>query len=533
MSSQIDEYTVWVPKQTSKKYNVMRFNAGDRVDIRNWVDGTLSRDLSAKKIYVEEDDQPEFGEGSEYGRKQRQKARKLKYGHRESVFKVKDQPWNLKVSTIENQPDFKKKVNGKVPTDIKPKVVMKEFSGKKEGGIGEGSVYFVFTQRPDFTFEASPAEDWYNFRRKISHRTLTDEEAEAAWDKRDKIMNHLNYMARKRLHIKEEDDIDEPEGKSMNKKNLKKIKKEESDLVIHDDEDLDLYMSDSSSDDNEPSGSKKKKKKAKEKSDDEKEEALEDSDDGEHDGDEVMYASDVSSENEEVNDSRVVPKGLDELESSSSSEDEEEEAKKAEAKENETVNKLVKGSDDSASSSESGSDIEDEDALSKSALFMHVKKSKDKKGGKGSKQGSRSSTPTAELKGTPTKSKLTDVAKKLEKQGRKSPLVTGGSVLGKRSAGSSHNDSSVKRQKIGQSSTSSPGPSTPPKDLAQGAITEDAVRRYLTHKPITSKDLLKKFKTKKTGLPSEEIVKKVVKILKRLNPDKRNINGKMHLFLES
>lgn len=34
MASQADEYTLRVPKQTSKKYNVMRFNAGDRVDIR-------------------------------------------------------------------------------------------------------------------------------------------------------------------------------------------------------------------------------------------------------------------------------------------------------------------------------------------------------------------------------------------------------------------------------------------------------------------------------------------------------------------
>jgi len=33
-STRADEYTVYVPKLFCKKYNVMQFNSGDRVDIR-------------------------------------------------------------------------------------------------------------------------------------------------------------------------------------------------------------------------------------------------------------------------------------------------------------------------------------------------------------------------------------------------------------------------------------------------------------------------------------------------------------------
>lgn len=62
-------------------------------------------------------------------------------------------------------------------------------------------------------------------------------------------------------------------------------------------------------------------------------------------------------------------------------------------------------------------------------------------------------------------------------------------------------------------------------------VTEDAVRRYLTRKPMTTKDLLKKFQTKKTGLSSEQTVNVLAQILKRLNPERKMINDKMHFSL--
>ncbi|TKS91843.1 IIF subunit 1 Transcription initiation factor [Collichthys lucidus] len=64
-----------------------------------------------------------------------------------------------------------------------------------------------------------------------------------------------------------------------------------------------------------------------------------------------------------------------------------------------------------------------------------------------------------------------------------------------------------------------------------GRLTEEAVRRYLIRKPMTTKDLLKKFQTKRTGLSSEQTVNVLAQILKRLNPERKNVNDKMHFYL--
>lgn len=63
-------------------------------------------------------------------------------------------------------------------------------------------------------------------------------------------------------------------------------------------------------------------------------------------------------------------------------------------------------------------------------------------------------------------------------------------------------------------------------------LTEDAVRRYLSRKPMTTKDLLKKFQTKKTGLSSNQTVNIIAQILKKLNPERKLISDKMHFFLK-
>jgi transcription initiation factor TFIIF subunit alpha len=63
-------------------------------------------------------------------------------------------------------------------------------------------------------------------------------------------------------------------------------------------------------------------------------------------------------------------------------------------------------------------------------------------------------------------------------------------------------------------------------------ITEEAVRRYLSHKPMTTKDLLKKFKTKKTGLTSEQTVQQIAAILKKIVPEQKMIKGKLYLSLK-
>lgn len=68
---------------------------------------------------------------------------------------------------------------------------------------------------------------------------------------------------------------------------------------------------------------------------------------------------------------------------------------------------------------------------------------------------------------------------------------------------------------------------------SENGITEDAVRRYLMRKPMTTTELLTKFKNKKTGVSSEKLVDTMTQILKKINPVKQVIQGKMYLSIKN
>ena len=51
-------------------------------------------------------------------------------------------------------------------------------------------------------------------------------------------------------------------------------------------------------------------------------------------------------------------------------------------------------------------------------------------------------------------------------------------------------------------------------------------------KPMTTIDLLQKFKSKNTGMSKELIVTTIAKILKRLNPEKSKVKDKLYLFIK-
>lgn len=187
-SSSATEYIVRVPKNTSKKYNIMAFNAGDRVNCSTWTQARMERDMSARRIYGEEE-AVEGAAGSEFGKKQREEARRKKFGIVTREFKVEDQPWILKV-------------NGKAG---------KRFKGLKKGGVTENASYYIFTQCPDGAFEAFPVNGWYNFTPQAKHRTLTAEEAEEEWGRRNKVVNHFSIMLQRRLREQERGEEDEDE----------------------------------------------------------------------------------------------------------------------------------------------------------------------------------------------------------------------------------------------------------------------------------------------------------------------------------
>uniref|UniRef100_A0A8C1P322 Transcription initiation factor IIF subunit alpha n=1 Tax=Cyprinus carpio TaxID=7962 RepID=A0A8C1P322_CYPCA len=431
-SSSATEYVVRVPKNTSKKYNIMAFNAGDKVSCSMWTQARMERDMSNRRIYGEEET-PDGAAGSEFGKKQREEARRKKYGIVTKEFKVEDQPWILKV-------------NGKAG---------RRFKGLKKGGVTENASYYIFTQCADGAFEAFPVHSWYNFTPQAKHRTLTAEEAEEEWGRRNKVVNHFSIMLQRRLRQQEQGEEEEEEGEKGGKKKKKKGGRG-GDLRIHDLED-DLEMSSDESDGSNGDDDEAKSKAKQDKG----------------------------------------PKGK---------------GKKKKKK---------KGSDLEGSED---SDIEGEAA---SALFMK-KRTPPKRGGV---RGSAGSSRTGSRPGTPsidsaaTSNTLRAAANKLE-QGKRQTTVP------------SSETPATKRLKMEPSPQSSSGKSTPQPVSGKSTpsssdvlLTEDAVRRYLIRKPMTTKDLLKKFQTKRTGLSSEQTVNVLAQILKRLNPERKNINDKMHFYL--
>ncbi|XP_066842596.1 general transcription factor IIF subunit 1 [Anser cygnoides] len=496
-SQVVTEYVVRVPKSSTKRYNIMAFNAADKVNFASWHQARMERDLSNKRIYQEEE-LPEAGAGSEFHRRLRDEARRKKFGIVLREFRPEDQPWLLRV-------------NGKAG---------RKYKGVKKGGVTENASYYIFTQCPDGAFEAFPVQHWYNFTPVAKHRTLTAEEAEEEWERRNKVLNHFSIMQQRRLRDQDEEEEEKE----------KKAKKKGGELKIHDlEDDLELSSEDSEASEAEgekapkpkkkaPAGKKKKKKKG---SDDE---AFEDSDDGDFEGQEVDYMSDASSSSleEDVGKAKVTkeddgPKGIDEASESS---EESEEEKPAEEKEEEEEEKKAPtpqekkkkrdSSDESQTSEES-----DIDSETSSALFMAKKKTPPKRERRGSasssRGGSRPGTPTVEPGGT--SGTLRAAASKLE-QGRRQP----------------GEPPAAKRLKLEPGPQPPSGKCTPSSGEVQ--LTEEAVRRYLTRKPMTTKDLLKKFQTRRTGLSSEQTVNALAQLLKRLNPERKVIGDKMHFFLK-
>ncbi|XP_041634571.1 general transcription factor IIF subunit 1 [Cheilinus undulatus] len=522
-SSSATEYIVRVPKNTSKKYNIMAFNAGDRVNCSSWTQARMERDMSARRIYGEEEVQ-EGAAGSEFGKKQREEARRKKFGIVTREFKVEDQPWILKV-------------NGKAG---------KRFKGQKKGGVTENASYYIFTQCPDGAFEAFPVHGWYNFTPLAKHRTLTAEEAEEEWGRRNKVVNHFSIMLQRRLRETERGEDEEDEGEKSGKKK-KKGSGRGGDLRIHDlEEDLEMSSDDSGSSIGEDGEGKAKVKKdfgkgkARKKRKSNEHEALEDSDDGDYEGLEVDYMSDESSSDEEPEKGKLSkaeehPKGIDEA-SESEEESEEEKPNEEEGKEDEEeedgkktpvqMEKKKKKDSSGESDSSDDSDIEGETA---SALFMKKRTPPKRGGGRGSagssRAGSRPGTPS--IDSATTSNTLRAAASKLEQGKRQTQGPGTDSPAAKRLK---MEPSSQSPAPSGKSTPQPPsGKSTPSSSDVQ--LTEEAVRRYLIRKPMTTKDLLKKFQTKRTGLSSEQTVNVLAQILKRLNPERKNVNDKMHFYL--
>lgn len=73
----------------------MRFNGAIGVDFTKWNQVKMERENNMVQFKSFTEDMPKFGSGSEYGREQREEARRKKYGIISKKYRPEDQPWVL------------------------------------------------------------------------------------------------------------------------------------------------------------------------------------------------------------------------------------------------------------------------------------------------------------------------------------------------------------------------------------------------------------------------------------------------------
>ncbi|KAL3867816.1 hypothetical protein ACJMK2_040663 [Sinanodonta woodiana] len=498
-NKKVEEFTIRVPKDKKKTYGMMKLSSGSDVDFLKLSQTTvkMERENNLKEYKTANDleSAPKFGAGSEFGREQKEEARRKKYGIIRKKYNPEDQPWIMKIGS------------GKQA---------RRYKGTREGTITDNTSYYIFTKSADGAFEAFPVEEWYNFTPMIRYKYLNSEEAEEEFKRRDHTLNLFSVMVRKRI----KNDNSNEDGEEVEKKEKSKGKKSKSFLLTDMDEFGDLSDDDDEEEDGEGEGDdeekpkkaskgkkgkgvEKRKKNSKHNSDDE---AIEDSDEGDFDDREVDYMSDSSSSMSELEDrdklDKYEEKGVDEeaglkkLIDSEASSDEEEDKNKEEDGEQEDGSKVKpekvkkEGSESSSSSSsDSDSDIEKEEKFS-SVLFMQKKSS------------SRSATPTS----FETEDKKAGTKRKPESEMPTISLPT-----------------SSKKIRTESPITAGSG--------ASEGITEEAIRRYLMRKPMTAKELVQKFKSKKLHMTKEEIIGKILQLLKKIKPEKKKVNDKLYLSL--
>lgn len=561
----IQEYSIRVPKNMKKKYHVMKFTSSVNIDFSKWTQVKMERENNMKEFRGTEEEMPKFGAGSEFGRDAREEARRKKHGIVSRKYRPEDQPWILKVG-------------GKTG---------KKFRGNREGGIGENASYYVFTHASDGAIEAFPLQEWYKFQPIQRYKSLSAEEAEEQFGRRHKVVNYFSLMLQQRMRSGDEDgDLEDPEEgktKKSSSGNKKELKISDMDEWIDSDDDSDDSDSSDEKKDREEKEEKDKKKKTKKglevkkkKKKDSDDEAFEESDDGDEEGRELDYISDSSesvSEPEQVANKEL--KGVAEEDAlrkllSSGEEDEEEEEEKEDGdKDSEGEDKSGSVDADKAGGTQNtkerdslkkgsgGSTGAGAPTASSSTKKKKKKKKNDHSSGSGnvgsSKKGGKKDESHDSSSDFSSDSSDSDDAKKKHPKDLKSIQETNsgassrsgtptreGLEAGKRKLppapelGTSQAVASSKRARLDNFSSAALSPyyNTGNPGSSDSGITEDAVRRYLMRKPMTTTELLQKFKSKKTGLTSDQLVNVMTQILKRINPLKQTIKGKMYLSIK-
>lgn len=160
---------------------------------------------------------------------------------------------------------------------------------------------------------------------------------------------------------------------------------------------------------------------------------------------------------------------------------------------------------------------------------------------RGSASSSRSATPTKPLLSMPDASSDTKKKSQTEDVKRKQPPDVSLAQAAKK----------ARMEAVSAASSASPASASSARYLCNFALTqtninqcfflssssndginEETVRRYLSRKPMTTTELLQKLKSKKTSLSSDQLVPQIAQILKKINPEKQMVKGKMYLSIK-
>lgn len=371
----------------------------------------------------------------------------------------------------------------------------RRFRAIKEGGVGDNASYFVFYKAKDRSdiYEVCPVDEWYNVSATQRYKTLTAEEAEEKFERRHKMFNLFSVMKKGG-----ENDEDGPTGSDT--KNFKV-----SELDDWDDSGDDDRSDDDGGDDDDSKKKRKKKNVKKEDPDDAPAEGKEDSDEGDFEQREVDYMSDTSSSDSNLsegdrkdnNDVRGIAEEQ-ALRDLLSSEEEEEDTDNPQKKSVKSSG-LKRETDENGSDDSSDSDDYDVDEDKMDKMLMN--------------------------KGLPAQ--LSIIKQEVEQQQQQQQQ---------------HQPSTNAKRKISPDLPTSSAPKRPCIEVpanSQEKLVEDLIKKYLSRKPMTLKNLLKDIRSKlrrMDGMTPEmdgNLVNMIASIMKRLGPEKQKINDQTYFSIKN
>ena len=509
------EFVIRVPKISNKKFNIMGFRGSMPIEFSEWSQAVMEREPDSTSSKDANSERPKYGPGTEYMKEERKGARMMKY--ESSRNKTKDQPWIIEHDKRDQAGTRKK------------------YRGVREGGINENASYYIFSQGANGVFEAVPVTEWYKFQTMPTYKHLSYEEAEEAFTKRNNTFNYFDVMVRNRVKTAAGEEEEEEESPAPGKPTPRKLKKNKKPVKAPQKERNSVELCD---------------------------EAFEDSDDGDGDGKELDYIS--SSESEPEVEAQTQLKSVAEEEAmrnilQSEDEDEDQNADQKADRNGDQNGDLDNDGDEENQEQEQPTSKYEVAQVDPTHTGKDRKKAEGKKPrhpdyGSSSESADSSSSsdfdatehplPTPTVKDAPQpeqpalkltiktsqngKRKVVNVqdsnspTKKPRLEPVDTPTTRRTSSNGASSNGASSNGASSK-------GASSKGASS---SETSKVITEEQVRSYLTRgKPMTTTELLQKFKSKKLPLSRQQLTISLAQILKNIEPHKKTIQGKMYLSM--